>query len=62
LLDWSLSPYIAAYFSTNHKDFDGEIWSFEYEKYLEEASKQWTETNKSENRYTVAFDARLCFF
>jgi len=42
LLDWSLSPYVAAYFATceNDKD-DGELWSFDEPLYEIEGAKQW---------------------
>src|SRR5256885_3081601 len=34
LLDWSLSPYVAAYFATCcHDETDGEIWSFDHDLY-----------------------------
>ncbi len=42
LLDWSFSPYIAAYFSVcNDKECDGEIWSFDYASYEREGGEQW---------------------
>jgi hypothetical protein len=43
LIDWSLSPYVAAYFSVyTHPNVDGEIWSFDESIYAEEGRKQWT--------------------
>src|SRR5438046_3200468 len=30
LLDWSWSPFVAAYFSAQDDTKDGEIWSFDY--------------------------------
>ena len=43
LLDWSLSPYVAAYFSVSIDDTeDGEIWSFDESLYEIEGRKQWT--------------------
>jgi hypothetical protein len=42
LLDWSLSPLIAAYFaaSDNYSD-DGVIWCFDYKRYESQGSLQW---------------------
>jgi hypothetical protein len=42
LLDWSLSPYVAAYFAVCDNDaYDGEIWSFDEPEYEKEGKKQW---------------------
>jgi hypothetical protein len=42
LLDWSLSPYVAAYFSVcDHEVHDGEIWAFDERLYEKEGAKQW---------------------
>jgi len=42
LLDWSKSPYVAAYFAASDPDTeDGEIWSFNEPLYEEEGKKQW---------------------
>ena len=41
LLDWSHSPYIAAYFACNNTHEDGEIWSFDYRQYHKKAGEQW---------------------
>ena len=42
LLDWSTSPYVAAYFATcGHDKEDGEIWSFDEPLYENEGTKQW---------------------
>jgi len=42
LLDWSLSPYVAAYFSVcDHDRKNGEIWAFNKRLYEQEGSKQW---------------------
>lgn len=44
LLDWSLSPYVAAYFSVCDKDNeDGEIWSFDEPYYAQKGTEQWIE-------------------
>jgi len=42
LLDWSQSPFVSAYFAVcAHDDKDGEIWSFDYDRYLLKGSEQW---------------------
>lgn len=42
LLDWSFSPYIAAYFAVcENEDSDGFIWGFSYDRYKEKGPKQW---------------------
>ncbi len=42
LLDWSLSPHVAAYFSVrSHDRKDGEIWAFDERLYEQEGAKQW---------------------
>ena len=42
LLDWSLSPYIAAYFAVcEHDKDDGLIWGFDYNQYIKMGDKQW---------------------
>ena len=42
LLDWSLSPYVAAYFSVCSDDTqDGEIWSFDEPLYEQMGAQQW---------------------
>ncbi len=43
LLDWSLSPWVAAYFAVrNRDDEDSEIWTFDMGPYEKQGSKQWT--------------------
>ena len=42
LLDWSASPYVAAYFAVmEHDDQDGELWSFSIRDYETEGKAQW---------------------
>jgi FRG domain len=44
LLDWSSSPYVAAYFAVSgHEDMDGEIWSFSQRDYARLGKDQWKE-------------------
>jgi hypothetical protein len=61
LLDWSMSPYVAAYFAVcEYSNEDGEIWSFDeplYEKNGKHQWQKWPETI-SDGR----FDAKLTAF
>jgi len=41
LLDWSRSPYIAAFFATAKEGDDGDLWAFDYEQYLRKGDEQW---------------------
>ncbi len=42
LLDWSWSPWVAAYFAVNgHDEENGEIWAFDEPLYELEGTKQW---------------------
>ena len=42
LLDWSKSPYVAAYFAACENDTkDGEIWSFDQALYAKNGKEQW---------------------
>jgi hypothetical protein len=46
LLDWSLSPYVAAYFAAedaaeDHDTENGEIWTFDKPRYERIGGKQW---------------------
>ncbi len=66
LLDWSVSPYVAAYFATcDHKTEDGEIWGFDEPMY-EDAGKQqwrkWPETTTDRSGDPSKFDAKLTAF
>lgn len=41
-LDWSIDPYVAAYFSAcQFPDSDCELWAFDNSKYYEQGDKQW---------------------
>jgi hypothetical protein len=62
LLDWSFSPYVAAFFSAfSSKNENGEIWGFDEKWYEEKGSKQWDkypETKKDgifDNQMPTAF-------
>ena len=42
ILDWSWSPWVAAYFAARDRDTeDGEIWAFDEPLYEREGAKQW---------------------
>jgi FRG domain len=42
LLDWTLSPFVAAFFACqDHDNDDGEIWTFDHDRYASEGRKQW---------------------
>jgi hypothetical protein len=42
ILDWSRSPWVAAYFATKgHDDENGEIWTFDEPMYERKGVKQW---------------------
>jgi len=44
LLDWSISPYVAAYFAAcDHDGEAGEIWSFDEPQYEVVGQKQWAQ-------------------
>ncbi len=68
LLDWSKSPYVAAYYAVcNHDDDDkdGEIWSFDepqYEKVGKEQWWRWPETTTDGSGDHDKFDAKLTAF
>jgi len=42
LLDWSMSPFVAAFFAvSSHDNQDGEIWAFSHDDYAREGKLQW---------------------
>jgi hypothetical protein len=53
LLDWTMSPFVAAAFACGvdiadrDDDRDGEIWSFDYDRYVLEGDKQWANCPES---------------
>jgi hypothetical protein len=62
LLDWSQIPYVSAFFACfGSDDCDGELWGFDYQKYIEQGNKQWENyplfpvDSKIEVRYAMAF-------
>jgi len=61
LLDWSLSPFVAAYFASCHHDNeDGELWSFDeplYERKGREQWKRWPETTSDGHKFEAALTA-----
>ncbi len=66
LLDWSMSPWVAAYFAICHHDGeDGEIWSFDEHHYELEGGKQWKqwpETTADGSGNGAKWDPRLTAF
>ena len=44
LLDWSLSPYVAAFFACDQKSAEskeGEVWAFSNDRYESQGNEQW---------------------
>ena len=66
LLDWSQSPFVAAYFSVCADDAeDAELWSFDFAQYLKKGDEQWQrwpETTKANSGLGRDFDAKLTAF
>ncbi len=64
LLDWSMSPYIAAYFAVEKsQDKDGELWAFDEPQYEIKGIEQW-KNHPETTRYRddKSFDATLTIF
>ncbi|MFT2095703.1 FRG domain-containing protein [Acidiphilium multivorum] len=56
LLDWSRSPFVAAYFAVCcDDDEDGEIWGFDESEYMKKGVSQWS--NPAEWKYECLLDA-----
>jgi hypothetical protein len=66
LLDWSFSPWVAAYFAVKDYDReDGEIWAFDeplYERRGKVQWRQWPETTTDGSGDDHKFDAKLTAF
>ncbi len=66
LLDWSMSPWVAAYFAARHHPAeDAEIWSLDEPRYELEGRKQWArwpETTSDGSGDGSKWDARLTAF
>jgi len=70
LLDWSLSPFIAAYLAAlGDANKDGEIWAFDHNLYVQEGSKQWEPFGGFKQAEAAAFlmsepkrDWFVCYF
>jgi hypothetical protein len=66
LLDWSISPYVAAYFAVHdHDPKDGELWSFgrvHYEEIGKQQWKRWPETTTEGRGDDSKFAAGLTAF
>jgi hypothetical protein len=66
LLDWSKSPYVAAYFASRNNDSeDGVIWSFDeplYELKGKEQWKRWPETTSDGSGDELKFSVELTAF
>jgi hypothetical protein len=66
LLDWSKSPYVAAFFSVcNNASEDGEIWAFDNDLYAKKGKQQWRdnpETTIDGSGSDDKFDAKLTAF
>jgi hypothetical protein len=66
LLDWSQSPFVAAYFAVCEPDTkDGEIWSFDYDQYEKKGGEQWVRwphTTRDGSGEGPKFNANLTAF
>jgi FRG domain len=65
-LDWSSSPWVAAYFAVEEADGDdGEIWGFDEPSYEREGAQQWRkwpETTVGGSGDRERFEAKLTAF
>jgi hypothetical protein len=66
LLDWSTSPYVAAYFAVSAGNLvDGEIWAFDQDQYAAMGKlqwKEWPQTTTDGSGADDKFDAKLTAF
>jgi FRG domain len=67
LLDWSMSPYVAAYFAVSEDESerqhaDGEIWSFDEAHYETIGARQWVKWPETTIGNPARFDAGLTAF
>jgi hypothetical protein len=66
LLDWSMSPFVAAYFAVaEHDSADGEIWTFDephYEIVGQQQWKRWPQTTSDGSGHPARFGAGLTAF
>jgi hypothetical protein len=66
LLDWSASPYVAAYFAVcGHDEVDGELWGFsrlDYEREGKQQWRRWPETTTDRSGDDDKFEAGLTAF
>lgn len=64
LLDWSMSPFVGAYFAVSGNDTeDGELWAFDEHCYEVEGRKQWRKWRETTvNRDGIHFRAELTAF
>jgi hypothetical protein len=66
LLDWSLSPFVAAFFAADGNERqEGELWTFEHERYRVEGAQQWRrwpETTEGRSGDPAHFVADLTAF
>jgi hypothetical protein len=66
LLDWSMSPFVAAYFAAaSDSREDGEIWCFDepfYQERAQEQWKRWPETTAGRSGDAEMFRAEITMF
>lgn len=65
VLDWTRSPFVAAYFASTNDKTDGELWAFD-ERAYESAGKaqwhMWPETTTDGSGSDLKFDGNLTAF